>query len=253
MSTIYCPHCGSADVRKSYKRPSGWFSATYRCKQCKRHFKLQASRAARYMAVGLGVIVLALIGLGVAELMRPHALLDAAAHHEGVAATALDAELVRAKQGDPAAQFKAGIAYWSKGDYQQAFPWIKAAADGGHGEAQYYLGMAYLYGRGVIQNYRFALENFEAAANLNNHEAQYILGVMYRDGLGQESSHELAYSWLNIAAARGHEAAAIEREKLAASMTSSELARAQEISLNKLTEMTEANAPAKSPAGSQAD
>ena len=48
-------------------------------------------------------------------------------------------------------QFKLGIQYWARLDYQKAFNWIKAAADRGHPDAIYQLGMAYLFGRGMTQ------------------------------------------------------------------------------------------------------
>jgi TPR repeat protein len=136
-----------------------------------------------------------------------------------------------AKNGSPQSQYDLGWAHWQRGEYPEAFPWIKAAAAQGHPEAEYLLGTAYLEGHGTVQNYRFAFEQFTNAARHAHLEAQYRLGLFYRDGMGTQVDKESAYIWLNIAAARGHAEALQYRDKLAATMTNAEITRAQEASV----------------------
>ncbi len=148
------------------------------------------------------------------------------------------AEIAQAQKGDAATQYKLGMQLWARLDYRKAFSWLKAAADRGHPEAIYQLGMAYLYGRGTIQNYKYALQRFEQAARLNNTEAQYLLGIMHRDGMGVPVNKPLAYAWLNVAASNGNEVAALERERMAVLMSAAEISRAQEMSLDTLSVIT---------------
>jgi tetratricopeptide (TPR) repeat protein len=227
-----CPHCGSTDVRKSHRRAGGLFHTTYRCRQCKRHFKVRAYWG--YGIIAGGAVAVLVAGFSMGWFSSPGAIEEA--HMATQAAAEISpVEFALAKKGDAAMQFKLGMQYWARLDYQKAFDWIKAAADRGHPDAIYQLGMAYLYGRGTIQNYKYAQQRFEQAARLNNHEAQYLLGIMHRDGMGVPVSRDLAYAWLNIAASNGNEVAALERERMAAVMSPAEMARAQEISLQAMT------------------
>lgn len=227
-----CPHCGSTDVRKSHRRAGGLFSTTYRCRQCKRHFKVRAYWG--YGIIAAAALAALVGGVSLGWFTSP----DAIEETHTLAQTAAEispAELALAKKGDPAMQFKLGMQYWARLDYQNAFNWLKAAADRGHPDAIYQLGMAYLYGRGTLQNYKYAHQRFEQAARLNNSEAQYLLGIMHRDGMGVPLSRDLAYAWLNIAASNGNEVAALERERLATIMSPAEMSRAQEMSLQAMT------------------
>lgn len=226
-----CPHCSSADVRRS-SRAAGLFHLTYRCRHCKRHFKVKVYRG----YVILTATVLAISALwGAAHWFKSASAIEEI-HTAALAATEISpAELALARRGDPAMQLKLGMHYWARFDDQNAFKWIKAAADRGQPEAIFQLGMAYLHGRGTLQNYKLAHQQFEQAARLNNHEAQYLLGIMYRDGMGVPVSHDLAYVWLNIAAANGNELARVERERLALIMSPTEMARAQERSVQEMS------------------
>ncbi|MFN3595410.1 MAG: hypothetical protein ACK4TK_12125 [Thiobacillaceae bacterium] len=238
----HCPHCGSTQVRQSRRSMGGLFHITYRCRQCKRHFKVRTYRGYALLAV---VLVGLLVAGHQAGWLTASDTLDTAPVVAETAAELSPAEVAQAKKGDPAMQFKLGMQYWARLDYQKAFEWIKAAADRGHPEAIYQLGMAYLYGRGTVQNYKYAYQRFEQAARMNDHEAQYLIGIMHRDGMGVPVSHDMAYAWLNIAASNGNEVAAIERERMATIMSPAEMTRAQEISLQTLQGMAVgARAPA---------
>lgn len=229
-----CPHCGSTEVRKSRRSMGGLFQVTYRCRQCKRHFKVRTYRGYALLAV---VLVGLLVAGHQAGWLTASDALDTAPVVAETAAELSPAEVAQAKKGDPAMQFKLGMQYWARLDYQKAFEWIKAAADRGHPEAIYQLGMAYLYGRGTVQNYKYAYQRFEQAARMNNHEAQYLIGIMHRDGMGVPANRDMAYAWLNIAASNGNEVAALERERMATIMSPAEMARAQELSLQTMQGM----------------
>lgn len=232
---ISCPHCGSFDVRASHKRLGGIFHTTYRCRACKRHFK-QRTRL-WYLATGLVILLIILAGVATVWMLSQPDTLDETAAEVYTPEPLAEQVLAQARSGNAAMQLRTGLHYWSRADYQQALPWFKAAARRGLAEAKYYLGLAYLQGRGTIQNYPYARQYFEAAARQDHQEAQYSLGIMYRDGMGVQGNRELAYAWLNIAASRGHPIAALEREKLATTMPTSAMAAAQEISIRQLREI----------------
>jgi hypothetical protein len=228
---IKCRHCGSTQVRTSSKSSGSAARVTYRCQSCKRHFHVDSGRPSRQSVIaGVALFVLALIVLGMSLIMGRTAEVDYQPKVDLLNRTALAKIQQDAKQGNPQAQYDLGRTYWQNAEYQQAFPLLKAATDHHHIEAEYLLGMAYLHGRGTVQNFRLALEQFTLAARQAHLEAQYQLGIFYRDGLGTPANKESSYLWLNIAAARGHEDALIYRDKLAAAMNKEELSRAQEAS-----------------------
>jgi uncharacterized protein len=239
QAAIKCRHCGSTQVRPSSKSSGDSSHVTYRCQECKRHFRIGSAHSQiKTIIVGAALFSLALIGLltllylGNAGDMKYQPTVDM------VDQNALENSRRIARQGNPQAQYDLGWAHWQRGEYLQAFPWIKAAALQGHAEAEYLLGMAYLEGHGTVQNYRFALEQFIHAAEHSHLEAQYRLGLFYRDGLASPPSKESAYVWLNIAAARGHDDALQFRDKLAAAMSSEEINRAQEASTHAMAKLS---------------
>jgi hypothetical protein len=244
---VICRHCGSTQVRPSSKTTSSAARTTYRCQACKRHFRVGPARSRNLsMMIGVAVLVLVLISLvaGVFFSMSDSVEVDYQPKVDLLNHDALAKVRQNAKQGDSQAQYDLGWTYWQHAEYPQAFPWLKAAAQQGHGEAQYLLGMAYLNGRGTLQNYRSALEQFTKAAQQGHQEAEYRLGMLYRDGLAAPPNKESAYLWLNIAAAHGHEEAQQYRDKLAAAMTTAEITRAQEASAQTMTKLSP---PAASP------
>ena len=227
---IKCRHCGSTNVRPSHKASSGSQYVVYRCRDCKHHFKVVSEQPRRLTFVSVGLFVL--VALGVAAAMftgdstevvyqPPLDMQD----HRALAKTE-----TAAKKGDAHAQYELGWAYWQRDDYLQALPLLKAAAAQSQVDAEYLLGLAYLNGRGTVQNYRLALEQFTKAAQAGNLEAQYQLGIFYRDGLATPANKETAYLWLNIAAARGHADAIAMRDRLTMMMSGEEIIRAQEAS-----------------------
>jgi DNA-directed RNA polymerase subunit RPC12/RpoP len=231
---IQCPHCGSDEVRVSHKHAGESSHVTYRCRACKRHFRVEAPRARSKLMTGLAVAAALLIAVVFAMLQERNPNDPDDANDPAVAAiddsVILKKAQAAAKGGDAQSQYDLGRIHWQRGEYLLALPWIQAAASLKHPEAEYLLGMAYLEGRGTVQNYRSALEQYTRAAEHGHLDAQYQLGIFYRDGMATPSSKESAYLWLNLAAARGHPDALILRDKLAAVMATEELIRAQEAS-----------------------
>lgn len=92
-----------------------------------------------------------------------------------------------------------GAAAWERGDYPQAVAEWRPAAIGGDATAQYGLGQAYLYGRGVPVDLKQARAWFEKAAAQGHVESQDNLGLL----LFQEGERQMALPLLERSAARG--------------------------------------------------
>lgn len=197
--------------------------------------------------IGAGVLAIVVIALAASLLNTDPADVPFKAELETAKQDQLAKLQKEVKKGDPQAQYDLGRAHWLNAEYQQAFPLLKAAAEHGHVEATFQLGLAYLNGLGTLQNYRAALDHFTKSAQQGHLEAEYRLGLLYRDGLATPPSKEDAYLWLNIAAARGHEDALLYRDKLAAVMSSQELHRAQEASTQTNDKLSSTTEPAVTP------
>ncbi len=208
----------------------------YRCESCKRHFKTVPVRWRAIMLVASVLLVVALVSLGL--YLGRSSPLDYPAQTDTLHDDVLAGKRQAAARGDVQAQFDLGQALWKRGEYKDALPWIERAAKAGHVDAEYLLGMAFLTGRGTLQNYRAALEHFQTSARHGHIEGQYQLGLLYREGLAAQRDKESAYQWLNIAAAHGHEAALADRDRLALNMTTEQITRAQEASARESAAIT---------------
>lgn len=135
-------------------------------------------------------------------------------------------------------EYQIAARLWQQGEYAGAFEWFKKAAEAGSIAARYELGKAYLYGRGTPQHFQLAAEQLLHAAQAGHPEAQYLLARMYQNGQGGPQDLVRAYMWLNVAAANGHPTAAFERDQLRVSLSSEEIQRAQQMSLEWLPEGT---------------
>ena len=136
-----------------------------------------------------------------------------------------------AEQGDADAQFNMGVVYLQgigvTQDYQAAFNWFKKSTEQKHAIAQFSLGVMYLQGLGVTQDYKVAFNWFKKAAEQGGSEAQAVLSSMYEDGIGIPQDYTRAHMWWNIAASLGNEAAAGNRDKVEKMMTPSQIEKAQ--------------------------
>jgi TPR repeat protein len=102
--------------------------------------------------------------------------------------------------------------------------------------AQYNLGLSYVDGTGVAQDYGEAIRWLRTAANQGEPRALRGLGVMYAKGMGVSQDLVLAYQWLDLAVTRfspteqdARAEAVRTREKVAADMTSTQITEAQRL------------------------
>ena len=109
--------------------------------------------------------------------------------------------------GNLEAQFQLGLAYYfgkgMKEDKEAATRWWRLAAEQGLAKAQYNLGVAYHKGEGVAQNYAEAVKWFQNAAEQKYPEAQCSLGLAYHEGKGVAQNYAEAVKWLCRAAEQG--------------------------------------------------
>jgi TPR repeat protein/DNA-binding response OmpR family regulator len=93
-----------------------------------------------------------------------------------------------AEQGHAEAQFNLGLHYaFGRGvvkDHAEAFKWYRKAADQGHTKAQFSVGLCYAVGSGVSQDYAEAVRWFRKAADKGNTEAQFVVGLCHAFGWG---------------------------------------------------------------------
>ena len=149
-------------------------------------------------------------------------------------ATAIKLWRPLAEQGYPGAQFNLGIMY-SNGqgvpqDYKEAVKWYRLSAERGDTSAQFNLGVMYAKGQGVLQDYKEAVRLYRLAAEQGHASAQSSLGVMYYNGQGVLQDYARAHMWLNLASAAGDsEYGTKNRDNIAKTMTSQQIAKAQEM------------------------
>ena len=124
-----------------------------------------------------------------------------------------------------AADFNTGVNAYLSGDYQTVLKEWQPLAEQGHAGAQNNLGWMYNNGQGVSQDYKLAVQWYRKAAERGHEYAQINLGGMYDRGEGVPQDSVTAHMWANISAANG--AAPRLRDRIAARMTSDQLAEAQ--------------------------
>jgi TPR repeat protein len=100
-------------------------------------------------------------------------------------------------------------------------------ADQGDAHAQSVLGLLYVFGEGVPQDYAEAARWLRRAADRGNAKAQYHLGLLYEKGRGVPRDAVQALMWLDLAAAQGDSLAAKYGDQLAGKMTSPEINQAE--------------------------
>jgi hypothetical protein len=87
-------------------------------------------------------------------------------------------------------------------------------AHDGDARTQLHVGLLYLRGKGVPQDYREARFWIEKAAQQGLVDAQTRQETLYRDGTGSVHDPELARQWLEKAAGQGHAEAQIRLARL---------------------------------------
>ena len=105
-----------------------------------------------------------------------------------------------------------GEAYAAQHDNVRAFEQYRLAAEQGHAEAQYRLGVCYANGKGVRKDTAEAAAWYRKAAEQGHAEAQYRLGVCYANGYGVKKDLAQAIEWYRKAAkGKGLAKAALQR------------------------------------------
>ena len=133
------------------------------------------------------------------------------AEHGGdeASAQALDIMEQAAASGHTGAMYFMGKAH-AGGKYKlpssdlAAVEWLARAAEAGHAQAQFTLGLFYQHGRGVAKDPFMATEWFSEAAEQGDAQAQFALGVALGKGKGIAKSHEQACYWYAKAAMQGN-------------------------------------------------
>ncbi|HDX8351743.1 TPA: sel1 repeat family protein, partial [Aeromonas veronii] len=81
---------------------------------------------------------------------------------------------------------------------------LELMAQGGDAEAQFALGIRYVDGSGVAQDYKQAVAWWRKAAEQGDVDAQHNLGVMYYKGEGVAQNTKQAVAWFRKAAEQGN-------------------------------------------------
>jgi TPR repeat protein len=102
-----------------------------------------------------------------------------------------------------AGPYEDGIAALSAGDFAAALKLWQPLADSGNALAQSQIGVLYLNGRGVKQDYAEALAWLNRAAAQGEGNAEFNLGAIYHDGTGVPRDDARADRWYELAADQG--------------------------------------------------
>lgn len=92
----------------------------------------------------------------------------------------------------------------ASGDLHAAAMKFREAAELGHGDAAYELGLAYLDGRGVPENLELSAMWVNRAADLGNPGAEFLVGSSFYAGIGVERDLPRGILFLQRAADQGH-------------------------------------------------
>ena len=99
---------------------------------------------------------------------------------------------------------RAPLAVSAEEDFKRFWKLVHDRSPGRHTPwAQFNLGIAYDYGRGVKQDYKEAVEWYRKAAEQGDAKAQHNLGVNYSKGQGVKQDHKEAVTWYRLAAEQG--------------------------------------------------
>ena len=129
--------------------------------------------------------------------------------------------------------FAAGSRAYAAQNYVLSAEIFARLAEQGDPRAQTYLGVMYLRGRGVPQNFDAAAFWLHLASETGLPEAQYFLGLMYDKGQGVAQDFVVAHAWLNLAVAhaepRQRDRWVLIRDAVASKMSEAQLADARRL------------------------
>jgi TPR repeat protein len=101
------------------------------------------------------------------------------------------------------AHFSAGIMAAEMNNMPLAFTEFLAAANEGHADSQFNVGLMYEQGIGVEKDAAKAIYWYGKSAAQGNSNAQYNLAVLYENGIGTTIDYAKANSWYREASAQG--------------------------------------------------
>ena len=123
-----------------------------------------------------------------------------------------------------------GAYAYLQGDYETAYnTMISLAKTSDDKIAQYYLGVMYMKGQGVEQDYEKAGEWFRKASEQGLAAAIYKLAGFYTEGKGVPKDLEFAYVWYSVGAVHKHKKSMNMIEKAKSRLSSEELASANQL------------------------
>jgi uncharacterized protein len=129
--------------------------------------------------------------------------------------------------------FAAGSRAYAARNYVLAGQIFLPLAEERDARAQTYLGVMYLRGQGVPQNFAVAAYWLQLASSAGVPTAQYFFGLMYDKGQGVPRDFVLAQAWLNLAVAhaepRLRDRWVLIRNAVASKMTEAQLAEARRL------------------------
>jgi TPR repeat protein len=97
------------------------------------------------------------------------------------------------------ADYKDGLIAFENQDFRLAAKEWKLLAEKGDAKSQTNLGILYFNGKGVLKDYKKAVDLLKSAANQGEAEAQFILGKIYVEGDGVPKSLKTAKIWVALA------------------------------------------------------
>ena len=122
--------------------------------------------------------------------------------------------------------FVSGVnADWCSDDIREC----KRKAEQGNASAQNNLGVLYVKGEGVLQDYKKGVYWYSKAAEQGHTKAQFNLGNRYRKGEGVLQDYVMAHMFFNIAGANGDKDGSKYRDNVAKEMNSSQIQEAQRL------------------------
>lgn len=123
-----------------------------------------------------------------------------------------------------------GAYAYLQGDYETAYnTMISLAKTSDDKIAQYYLGVMYMKGQGVEQDYEKAGEWFRKASEQGLAVAMYKLAGLYTKGEGVPKDLEFAYVWYSVGAVHEHEKSINILEQAKSKLSDEELASANQL------------------------
>jgi hypothetical protein len=128
------------------------------------------------------------------------------------------------------ADFQTGLDAYQKGDYVGAAKEWRPLAEGGSAAAQLNIGLLYLDGHGVPQDYGEAVMWLRRSAEQDNTEAQHELGALYGTGKGVKRDYVQAFKWMNLCAAKGNSGCVTQRDLIAKKLKPAQIVEAQRLS-----------------------